>query len=184
MDSSHESAPTGEDGPSQPDSQFVFVTDVDRRFIRSRLMRDSWSKRNERNSRKPLKKRILPAKRWRVAGSASRSSKAAEPPATGLQTAIDPADLASLMTSFGISTIESSKKVLDFRQQSKDTIYPELESEEVPSNEVDEQNRGSSRSSSESLDDIPSFEVANFDPFGTLPASVRPFDHALIHHCE
>jgi hypothetical protein len=84
-------------------------------------MRDSWTKRNERNSRKLLKKRILPAKRWRVPvqeterNSAKGKSKA-EPPSVFNQSVVDEADLASLMTSFGISKTESSRKVLGLQR--------------------------------------------------------------------
>jgi hypothetical protein len=117
MEPGHESASTGEDGLSQPDSQFVFVTDHDRRFIRSRLMRDSWTKRNRKNSLKPSKNRILKAKSGRVPGQEAASSakgkfRAEEQPAFDPQPTVGQVNLASFVTSFGISTIESSQKVI------------------------------------------------------------------------
>jgi hypothetical protein len=80
-------------------------------------MRDSWTKRNRKNSLKPSKNRILKAKSGRVPGQEAASSakgkfRAEEQPAFDPQPTVGQVNLASFVTSFGISTIESSQKVI------------------------------------------------------------------------
>jgi hypothetical protein len=121
MESTPGPAPKMNDGVSRPDSQFVFVTDHDRGYIRSRLMRDSWRGRSERNSQKPVKKRkILPARSFTAsreenAGSSSRKSRAEEQQALDHHAAADPAALTSLRTSLRISRMRNSRKIIDFQ---------------------------------------------------------------------
>ncbi|KAN0098425.1 hypothetical protein V8E51_014088 [Hyaloscypha variabilis] len=192
MDASHELQSTSGEGASQPDQQFIFVTDYDRRFIRSRLVRNSWTQRNERNSQRPsLREHILPATRGIVpnhsaANSRSLPLRAEQQAATNAQVGANHADLASLLDSFGLSEVENSRNILRFQAQSNghDKIWDEIAA--VPEMEAaDITTEGHYRqhySSSVTQNAISSFEVATFDPFETCPATVRPIEHALIHH--
>ena len=132
MDASNELQSTSGEGVSQPDQQFIFVTDYDRRFIRSRLMRNSWTQRNERNSQRPsLREHILPATRGIVpnhsaANSRSLPLRAEQQAAPNAQVGANHADLASLLDSFGLSEVENSRNILRFQAQSNghDKVCP------------------------------------------------------------
>jgi hypothetical protein len=149
MDSTFEFASTVtiEDEESQRDSQFVFVTDHDSHYIRSYLMRASWTKRSRKKPRKqPEKRNILPAK---------------NPEA--------PREEASDSTNRQFSIEE---RLVFGDQDAKDSSHKESHEQDMECSQ-----------SPKSRDIISSWEVANFDPFQTCPATVRPFEHLLIHHC-
>ena len=221
MDSIFEfaSTVTVEDGESQRDSQFVFVTDHDRHYIRSYLMRASWTKRSRKKPRKPPEKRnILPAKspevpREEASNSTNCQSSIEERLVFGDQEATDPAVLVSLhsKTSLLGSSIEIRKKVRGPQRPSDDPHYVgsaslnSFEEEALGNNhesaellELDSNQDAAAKDSSrkesyeqymkyyqspKGRDIISSWEVANFDPFQTCPATVRPFEHSLIYHC-
>ncbi|KAE9373599.1 hypothetical protein N431DRAFT_374176 [Stipitochalara longipes BDJ] len=183
MEAGHELQSTSEDGASQqPNSQYVFVTDHDRRTIRSRLMRNSWSQRHERNSRRPsMRERLLPVTR-RMAPNQEASSLRNLPSRAERQ-----ADLASLINSVVLPTMKSRRNVLGCQTQSDD--HENETCNEAPAflemnsaDKASEEPRRQHPSSPNEQNAISSFEVATFDPFETCPATIRPFEHALIHH--
>jgi hypothetical protein len=221
MDSTFEFASTVtiEDGESQRDSQFVFVTDHDRHYIRSHLMRASWTKRSRKKPRKPPEKRnILPANnpeapREEASDSTNRQPSIEERLVFGDQEATDPAVLASLhsKTSLLASSMENKKKVHGIQRRSNDPhrvgsaslnlikeealgnnheraelleldLNQDVAAKDSSHKESHEQDMECSQSP-KSRGIISSWEVANFDPFQTCPATVRPFEHLLIHHC-
>jgi hypothetical protein len=220
MDSIFEfaSTVTVEDGKSQRDSQFVFVTDHDRHYIRSHLMRSSWTKRSRKKPRnRPEERNILPAispeiPRDEGSNSTNRHSSIEEL-VSGHQDDVDIAVLTSLRseTSLQASSTGNKKKAQRTQRPCSDShhmgsaslnllkkvaLSNNHESGEAPELNSNQDAAAKDFSHKESFeqymrysqppgsrDSISSWEVSNFDPFQTCPATVKPFEHSLIHHC-
>jgi hypothetical protein len=149
----------------------------------------------------------------REEGSNSTNRRSSVGLAFGHQETADSAVLASLHTKTSVlaSRMESEKKVHGVQRPNSDPHYAgsaslsSLKEEalgnkhesaellELDSNQ-DAAAKGFSHKESyeqcmkyshspKSRDIISSWEVSNFDPFQTCPATVRPFEHSLIHHC-